>query len=117
MRGLIAEHGPVLGVELSPDSQAAGRWALTSGCEYLAAGVGTGILGFRADERQPAPAGLTQVGGGVAGLADAGAAKPRALLGPWSSWRICPFAGSSAVTRVEVRALSDAGMSPPRPAR
>jgi hypothetical protein len=49
VRGLIAEHGPVLGVELSPDSQAAGRWALTSGCEYLAAGVGTGILGFRAD--------------------------------------------------------------------
>ena len=49
VRGLIAEHGPVLGVELSPDSQAAGRWALSSGSEYLAAGVGTGILGFRAD--------------------------------------------------------------------
>jgi hypothetical protein len=28
VRGLITEHGPVLGVELSPDSQAAGRWAL-----------------------------------------------------------------------------------------
>ena len=49
VRGLITERGPVLGVELSPDSQAAGRWALTSGSEYLAAGVGTGILGFRAD--------------------------------------------------------------------
>ena len=49
VRGLITEHGPVLGLALSPDSQAAGRWALTSGSEYLAAGVGTGILGFRAD--------------------------------------------------------------------
>jgi predicted phage terminase large subunit-like protein len=30
-------------------SQAAGRWALTSGGEYYAAGVGVGIAGFRAD--------------------------------------------------------------------
>jgi len=48
VRNLIAEHSPVLGVQLAPDSQAAGRWALTSGAEYYAAGVGTGIAGFRA---------------------------------------------------------------------
>jgi predicted phage terminase large subunit-like protein len=33
---------------LAADSQAAGRWALNSGAEYFAAGVGTGIPGFRA---------------------------------------------------------------------
>jgi hypothetical protein len=49
VRNLIAEHGSALGISLSPDSQAAGRWALTSGGEYYAAGVGVGIAGFRAD--------------------------------------------------------------------
>lgn len=49
IRNLIEDHAAVLGVELSTDSQAAGRWALTNGGEYLAAGVGVGIAGFRAD--------------------------------------------------------------------
>jgi predicted phage terminase large subunit-like protein len=49
VRGLVAEHGPTLGCSLSPDSNAAGRWELTSGAEYRAAGVGVGIAGFRAD--------------------------------------------------------------------
>lgn len=49
VRNLIAEHGLTLGVRLSDDSQAAGRWALNSGEEYYAAGVGVGIAGFRAD--------------------------------------------------------------------
>ena len=49
VRNLIAEHGSALGIALSSDSQAAGRWALTSGGEYYAAGVGVGIAGFRAD--------------------------------------------------------------------
>jgi predicted phage terminase large subunit-like protein len=49
VRNLIAEHGSALGISLAPDSQAAGRWALTSGGEYYAAGVGVGIAGFRAD--------------------------------------------------------------------
>ena len=80
-------------------------------------------------KQQPAPAGLTQVGG-VAGVADA-AAKPRpGLYQTWAKvgggW-LCVFAApdadaaityarsqirhdaSSAVTRVEVRALSDSG--------
>jgi predicted phage terminase large subunit-like protein len=48
VRNLIAEHSLVLGVDLAPDNQAAGRWALTTGAEYYAAGVGTGIAGFRA---------------------------------------------------------------------
>jgi len=34
---------------MSGDSSAAGRWALASGGEYYAAGVGVGIAGFRAD--------------------------------------------------------------------
>lgn len=48
VRNLVAEHRNVLGVNLSPDSQAAGRWALDDGTEYYAAGVNTGIAGFRA---------------------------------------------------------------------
>lgn len=48
VRNLISEHSKTLGIGLSDDSQAAGRWALTSGSEYYAAGVGTGIAGFRA---------------------------------------------------------------------
>ena len=48
IRNLIAEHSATLGLSLSADSQAAGRWSLTSGSEYYAAGVGTGIAGFRA---------------------------------------------------------------------
>ena len=49
VRGLIDEHGEKLGIALSAESQAAGRWALASGGEYFAAGVGTGIAGFRCD--------------------------------------------------------------------
>ena len=49
VRNLVTEHGSTLRLDLSSDSQAAGRWALTSGAEYYAAGVGVGIAGFRAD--------------------------------------------------------------------
>ena len=48
IRGLIADHGATLGIGLSPESKAAGRWSLTTPGEFLAAGVGTGIAGFRA---------------------------------------------------------------------
>jgi len=48
VRNLIAEHGLTLQAHLAEDSQAAGRWALRDGAEYYAAGVGTGIAGFRA---------------------------------------------------------------------
>lgn len=48
VRNLISEHSLILDASLAADSQAAGRWALTSGAEYYAAGVGTGIAGFRA---------------------------------------------------------------------
>ena len=47
VRNLVINHGPVLGLAMSSDSQAAGRWSLTNGGEYYAAGVGTGIAGFR----------------------------------------------------------------------
>lgn len=48
VRNLINEHALTLNAHLAQDSQAAGRWALESGAEYYAAGVGTGIAGFRA---------------------------------------------------------------------
>src|SRR5215468_455504 len=48
-RNLIEEYKYVLDLELASDSAAAGRWALTNGSEYLAAGAGTAIAGFRAD--------------------------------------------------------------------
>jgi predicted phage terminase large subunit-like protein len=48
-RGLMAEQSAALGVGLAGDSQAAGRWGTSAGGEYLAVGVGVGIMGFRAD--------------------------------------------------------------------
>jgi predicted phage terminase large subunit-like protein len=48
VRNLVSEHSLELGISPAPDNQAAGRWALTTGAEYYAAGVGTGIAGFRA---------------------------------------------------------------------
>ena len=48
VRNLVTEHSLVLGIQVAADNQAAGRWALTTGSEYYAAGVGTGIAGFRA---------------------------------------------------------------------
>jgi predicted phage terminase large subunit-like protein len=48
-RNLVAEHSHTLGIELSSDSQAAGRWSLSTKGEYLAAGVGSAITGYRAD--------------------------------------------------------------------
>lgn len=49
VRNDIALDGPVLGLELADDSQAADRWALKSGGEYYGVGAGVGISGFRAD--------------------------------------------------------------------
>jgi predicted phage terminase large subunit-like protein len=49
VRNLIAEHTLILGVDLAPDSQAAGRWETGKGGEYFAAGVGGAIAGRRAD--------------------------------------------------------------------
>lgn len=48
-RNLVNEHGKTLGIELDPQSTAAGRWSLAQGGEYMAAGAGVGIAGFRAD--------------------------------------------------------------------
>jgi hypothetical protein len=45
VRNSISEFGKTLGIGLSSDSQAAGRWSLESGGEYYAAGVGVGIAG------------------------------------------------------------------------
>jgi predicted phage terminase large subunit-like protein len=49
VRNLVSEYSNELGIALAPDSQAADRWGLQSGGEYLAAGVQSGIAGFRAD--------------------------------------------------------------------
>jgi predicted phage terminase large subunit-like protein len=49
VRNLCDEYGPTLELQIAYDNAAAGRWALTSGGEYYAAGVGVGIAGFRAD--------------------------------------------------------------------
>jgi predicted phage terminase large subunit-like protein len=48
VRNIIAEKGHKLHISLHPDIQAAGRWQLNEGGEYLAAGAGVGIAGFRA---------------------------------------------------------------------
>jgi hypothetical protein len=49
VRNHIADDSVTLGIALSSDSQAAGRWALTSGGEYYSAGVGVAIAGYRGD--------------------------------------------------------------------
>lgn len=49
VRNLVSEHSVTLGYGLSADSTAADRWETNRGIEYYAAGVGTGIAGFRAD--------------------------------------------------------------------
>lgn len=49
VRNLISEHGITLGVALSPDNQAAGRWETTDHGEYYAAGILGPITGRRAD--------------------------------------------------------------------
>lgn len=48
VRNLVSEHTAILGYGLAGDSHAAGRWETSTGLEYYAAGVGTGIAGFRA---------------------------------------------------------------------
>jgi predicted phage terminase large subunit-like protein len=49
VRNLVIENAPTLDIALVSDSAAAGRWELTTGGSYLAAGVGQAILGYRAD--------------------------------------------------------------------
>jgi predicted phage terminase large subunit-like protein len=48
VRNLISENRSILSLDPVEDNQAAGRWALKSGGEYMAAGAMTGIAGFRA---------------------------------------------------------------------
>ena len=48
VRNLIIEHERELRIAIAHDSKAVDRWALTNGVEYSAAGVRTGIAGFRA---------------------------------------------------------------------
>jgi len=48
-RNLISLHHSFLGYDLSDDSRAVDKWETTTGCGYIAAGVGAGIAGRRAD--------------------------------------------------------------------
>jgi hypothetical protein len=49
VRNLLSEHAAVLGLELSDDSQAAGRWSLKSGGSLFAVGASGALAGYRAD--------------------------------------------------------------------
>ena len=46
---MIDEHGTTLGLQLSDDSQAAGRWTLKSGGSLFAVGASGALAGYRAD--------------------------------------------------------------------
>lgn len=48
VRNIISEHRAILGITPDDANQAAGRWAIREGGEYLAAGARIGIAGFRA---------------------------------------------------------------------
>lgn len=47
VRSLVSEHGVRLGYRLSERNRAVNRWETEFGAGYLAAGVGTGISGYR----------------------------------------------------------------------
>lgn len=49
VKRLFVDHSATLGAQLAADSQAMGRWALDTKGEYLSAGTGQAIAGFRAD--------------------------------------------------------------------
>ena len=51
VRNLVAsdEYADIFSARLAPDSKAAFRWSMQEGGEYLAAGAGAAIVGFRAD--------------------------------------------------------------------
>ena len=49
VRNMIDEHGTTLGLQLSDDSQAAGRWTLKSGGSLFAVGASGALAGYRAD--------------------------------------------------------------------
>jgi predicted phage terminase large subunit-like protein len=49
VRNLLASNSAVLNIGIAGDNSAAGRWETTVGGEYLAAGIGGGISGRRAD--------------------------------------------------------------------
>src|SRR5258707_4982811 len=50
VRNLVLENASILNIALSEDNQAAGRWGLVEGGEYMAAGANVGIAGFRAKD-------------------------------------------------------------------
>ncbi len=49
VRNLLQANSSVLNIGIAGDNSAAGRWETTAGGEYLAAGIGGGISGRRAD--------------------------------------------------------------------
>ena len=49
VRNLISEHAAVLGLQLSDDSQAAGRWSLKSRGSLFAIGASGALAGYRGD--------------------------------------------------------------------
>ena len=48
-RNFVTGNGPCIGLDMSPDSQAASRWATQQGGEYFGIGVGGSVVGSRAD--------------------------------------------------------------------
>ena len=48
VRNIILNNSPILKIALSEDNQAADRWSLQEGGEYMSAGANVGIAGFRA---------------------------------------------------------------------
>ena len=48
-RNYVSAKGPCVGLDLSPDSQAASRWSTVQGGEYFGVGVGGSVVGRRGD--------------------------------------------------------------------
>jgi predicted phage terminase large subunit-like protein len=48
-RNYVVTRGPCIGLDISPDSQAASRWSTVQGGEYFGVGVGGSVVGSRGD--------------------------------------------------------------------
>jgi predicted phage terminase large subunit-like protein len=96
VRNMIDASGGLLGLAVSQDNRAAGRWALTNGAEYTAAGVGGAIAGWRA--------GLALIDDPVRGREDADSEIMRERAWDWYSFDLIPrLTPQSSIVLIQTR--------------
>ena len=81
-RNYVAATGPCIGLDMSPDSQAASRWATVQGGEYFGIGVGGSVVGSRGD--------LALLDDLIAGVEDADSKLVRDKVWDWLMFDMIP---------------------------